>query len=278
MSELTTTSAAGHGRTGPRPLSSMPSSLRVGIISNVRMLATDVDGTLTSGGKLTGQVITTVEALAAARIEVVPVSGRPAGEVQGLCRYLPGVKRALAENGMLEVVPDGPLRWLAAPSDRAWLKSIGETLNREHDAGLSLTPDDFCRVGDVAYERDGRNDAELARLRSIVEAMGAYLVWSNVHVHIAQSIPDKGRGVLFVAGERGLTGEAVATIGDAPNDAGLFMSGRFGLTVGTSDVIPQLEFFPNAPEWVTGASESSGFLELAALLLSVQRNGSVVPF
>jgi predicted mannosyl-3-phosphoglycerate phosphatase (HAD superfamily) len=65
------------------------------------LIATDVDGTLTRAGKLDPAALAAITRLVAAGVAVVPVSGRPAGEVTGLCRYLPGVTRGLAENGLL---------------------------------------------------------------------------------------------------------------------------------------------------------------------------------
>lgn len=233
------------------------------------LVATDVDGTLTRAGKLDPDAISAILRLVAAGVAVLPVSGRPAGEVCGLCRYLPGVTRGLAENGLLEVIPDRPPRWLAAPTDRARLRQVGERLNAEHDARLRPTGDDFCRLGDVAYERDGRDEAELLRLRALAEGMGVHLVWSNVHVHLAEAVPDKGAAVLRLAGELGIDPRGIVTIGDAPNDAGLFVGGRFGATVGTADIVAQREFLPEAPQYVTQAREGAGFVEMAEAVLAL---------
>lgn len=246
---------------GPLPISRLAPPIRPALV------ATDVDGTLTRAGKLDPAALAAIERLVAAGIAVVPVSGRPAGEVAGLCRYVPGVTRGLAENGLLEVVPDRAPRWLRAPTDKARLRRVGERLNGEHAAGLRLTGDDFCRLGDVAFEREGRDEAELVRLRGLAEAMGVHLVWSNVHVHLAEAVPDKGVAVLQLAGEIGVDPRAIVTIGDAPNDAGLFVAGRFGATVGTADIVAQLAFVPDPPQYVTRAREGAGFVELAEALL-----------
>ncbi len=234
---------------------------------DIALVATDVDGTLTRAGKLDPAVLSAITELVAAGVRVVPVSGRPAGEVLGICRYLPGVERGLAENGLLEIVPDKAPRWIESPTDRARLEAIGARLNAEFGAGLQRTGDAFCRIGDVAYEREGRGVEELNRLKQAVTEMGAFLVWSSVHVHIAEAIPDKGVAVLQLARELGVDPRHVATIGDAPNDAGLFVGGRFGVTVGTADVPPQRSSFSALPQFVTAERESSGFLELARAIL-----------
>lgn len=231
------------------------------------LVATDVDGTLTRAGKLDPAALGAILRLVEAGVAVVPVSGRPAGEVAGLCRYLPGVARGLAENGLLEVIPDRAPRWLRTPTDKARLRRVGERLNAEHAAALRLTGDDFCRLGDIAYEREGRDEAELVRLRGLAEAMGVHLVWSNVHVHLAEAVPDKGVAVLQLAEEIGVDPRAIVTIGDAPNDAGLFVSGRFGATVGTADIAAQLAFVPEPPQYVTRSREGAGFVEMAEAIL-----------
>lgn len=236
-------------------------------VAGVTLVATDVDGTLTRGGKLDPGVLGAIRRLVDAGITVVPVSGRPAGEVQGLVRYLPGVRRGLAENGLLEIVPDLAPRWLGVPTDKPRLHRVGAALNAECSAGLRLTGDDYCRLGDVAYERDGRDEPELLRLRRAAEARDVHLVWSNVHIHLAQAIPDKGAALLQLLAELKVPPTQVATIGDAPNDAGLFTPGRFAVTVGTADVLGQLAYFPAAPRLVTAGREADGFCELAELLL-----------
>lgn len=230
------------------------------------VVATDIDGTLTADGKLGPELLATLLGLVRAGFTVIPISGRPAGEVQGLCRYLPGVHFGVAENGLLEIEPEHAPRWLTAPTDAGRLHAVGEHLNREHDARLRLTQDTYCRIGDVAYERDGRDEAELLRLRDLAQAQGVHLIWSNVHIHLAEREPDKGEGLLALLERRGLDPSQVVTIGDAPNDAGLFVPGRFALTVGTADVIPKREWFRALPEVVTAGHEVAGFLELAGRL------------
>ena len=238
-------------------------------MATLAVVATDVDGTLTRGGELGPELLAALVDLRAAGIRVIPISGRPAGEVLGLCRYLP-VDYGVAENGLFEIVPDQPPRWLTAASDPDALRAVGEHLNRELDAGLRPAADAFCRLGDVAYERDDRDETELLRLRTAAEAHGVHLVWSSVHVHLAAETPDKGAGLLTLLDRRNIDPRTVVTIGDAPNDAGLFVPDRFGLTVGTADVLAQTRWFPHLPVCVTAAREVDGFLELAHALLAVR--------
>ena len=127
-------------------------------LRQVELVATDVDGTLTRGGKLPDTVVTAIDDLSRNGIRVMPVSGRSAGEVLGLCRYLPGVGEGLAENGLVEIVPDKPVRALVDRNDRARLKELGQAIAAEAGTVLELAPDEPFRIVDVAYERAGRAD------------------------------------------------------------------------------------------------------------------------
>ncbi len=262
-----------------RPLnSSRWAERRTGEQRRRGQLAPHVAWRLTRGGKHRGAVLAALQRVAPVGVEVVPVSGRPAGEVLGLCRYLPGVTNALAENGALWLRADREVAWLTEIPDSTRLLGWVETLNREHGAALRLTPDSFCRLADVACERETRTQEELEHIAALTSAVGLCCTWSNVHVHFAQDVPDKGEGVMRMLARRetggahaaAFTSQAppleVVTFGDALNDIGLFAPGRFAMTVGTSDLHRLVAHMPHVPDFVTEGREAEGFLELAALL------------
>lgn len=124
---------------GPRALG----SLELERAAAIEVLATDVDGTLTESGKLGAELVAALAGLADHGLAIIPISGRPAGEVLGLCRYLPGVRFGVAENGLLEIEPDVAPRWLDDEPDLAKLVAVGERLNASHGAGLRRTGDAF---------------------------------------------------------------------------------------------------------------------------------------
>ncbi len=81
-------------------MSIAPLSQAARALQAVRLVATDMDGTLTTADRFTATLLQTLEQLAAAEIQVLIVTGRSAGWVSGLVHYLP-IWGAIAENGGL---------------------------------------------------------------------------------------------------------------------------------------------------------------------------------
>ena len=120
----------------------------------------------------------------------------------------------------------------------------------------------------VADSQDRLRREELERLKSLAAQREVHLVWSNVHVHLAARKVDKGEGLLEVLQRDGRDPNEVVTIGDAPNDAGLFVADRFGLTVGTADVVEHREALFALPQYVSQKREADAFLELTDRVLA----------
>src|SRR4051812_16796195 len=78
---------------GPRPVAAAD-------LSRVTQLFTDVDGTLTTRGKLQASTVEALEALREGGFGVVMVTGRPAGWGEAFARTMP-VDAVLCENGAL---------------------------------------------------------------------------------------------------------------------------------------------------------------------------------
>src|SRR5450759_5964254 len=80
-----------------KPFSDFPSL----VLAGIRFLAAAVDDTITSDGKIPSGTVKGFEALEKAGIAVALVTGRPAGWAQALAGYLPGVRIAVGENGLV---------------------------------------------------------------------------------------------------------------------------------------------------------------------------------
>jgi len=119
--------------------------------SNIRLVATDMDGTLTQRGKFSGTLLQALEDLATAGIKVLIVTGRSAGWMSGLSKLLP-IDGAIAFGGGKPIAENGGLFY---PSG--------------HDQPVSLTP-----IVDLETHRQSLavTFAELKILGNLCQDMG----------------------------------------------------------------------------------------------------------
>lgn len=236
-------------------------------LAQVRMLATDIDGTMTTAGRIPLQVLEIWKQAAQMGLRVLLVTGRSAGETLGLARYLPDATWAIAENGARLLIADQPPELLVPPRptehllDVAWRLDLQRTLKPAADA--------FARVGDLAFERDGRTDETVVELQKKARAEGVFLIWSSVHIHLSAHKPDKGAAVLQIARRWDVQPLEIMTIGDSHNDEGLWQAQRFGVTVGTAGV-QHLEL-EHKPEFRTQHAAAQGWQELLAAWILAQK-------
>ena len=71
------------------PLEKITNELAKKQIKNVKLIATDIDGTLTKNGEFSNQLLLTLEKLREHNIQVILITGRSAGWCQGIVNYLP---------------------------------------------------------------------------------------------------------------------------------------------------------------------------------------------
>ncbi|MBI5608076.1 MAG: HAD family phosphatase [Deltaproteobacteria bacterium] len=248
----------------PKSLFSMPPAR----LAQVRVILTDIDGTMTRAGRIPPEVVAMAPKLLKLGVEVLPVTGRSAGEALGLARYLPGVRRAIAENGGALVIPDQPIEELRPAVDRAAMHRAAAELSSKDP--WMLAPCSFARLTDQAWERGGRSDEQLAQLRDNAGEMGLSLTWSSVHIHLTVAHPDKGAAALTVLEREGIDPQHAAAIGDSTNDEGLWVAERFGLAVGTADVQRVWPLLRHRPEFMV-APAADGWLQLCEAVAMVRR-------
>lgn len=243
-------------------------------LKGVEAVFTDVDGTLTSAGRLTSSTLAAVEALVRGGVKVVLVSGRPAGWGEAWARELP-VSGVVVENGGLYFV------WRRSRLHRVYAEREAERLtNRralqrhvaaalKHVPGARLSSDSAYTEVDLAI--DYAEDAALGEqaaiaLEEFLRARGVNAVRSSVHVNCWLGDFDKASTVRrFLKAEwKKPTGRFVY-VGDSLNDAPMFAA--FPLSVGVANVRDVLDVIETKPRYVTKAPEGRGFEELAAAIL-----------
>jgi hypothetical protein len=244
--------------------------------SDVKILFTDIDDTLTDRGLLPDFAYSALFSLVVSGIEVVPVTGRPAGWGDFIAYSWP-VKAVIVENGAAiirrqgdriayEVDPEAdPPERLARFEE---LKRFAASLERP----LPLAADQPYRRWDLAFdynERAGlsRDLAELVADRA--RAIGLHARVSSVHVNVAAGPYSKARAALRYLSSIGfgdpmLYSRAAAFIGDSENDEPMFEA--LPLSCGVANIEESIARMATHPAYVTSAYRSKGFLEFCEFL------------
>jgi HAD superfamily hydrolase (TIGR01484 family) len=242
------------------------------ILSNIRLIATDMDGTLTQNGQFSYQLLRVLEQFQAADLPVLIVTGRSAGWVSGLVHYLP-IVGAIAENGGIFCSKAGnyPV-FLQTIEDvsrhRQQLQTQFERL-RQVFPDLQETPDNRFRLTDWTFDVAGLSSANLKQMADSCKDNGLGFTYSTVQCHIKLLGQDKATGLAQVLHQQfpQLTREQILTVGDSPNDESLFDARQFPHSVGVANVRHYLERLEHKPAWITQAEAGAGFCELADKLL-----------
>ena len=244
---------------------------------NIRLVATDMDGTLTKLGKFTAKLLQALENLAAAGLPVLIVTGRSAGWTSGLAAYLP-VIGVIAENGGLFYPGTGepPLFLISFANiegHRNRLATFFDSLKAEFNQ-IQESSDNRFRLTDWTFDIEGLTPADLQRLSIQCYDRGWGFTYSSVQCHIKPASQDKATGLLQLLSSRFPdflpAGDRVLTVGDSPNDESLFNAQYFPMSVGVANVLEYSSQLAHRPAFVTRAAEGDGFCELAQFLIEAR--------
>ncbi|WP_445635767.1 HAD family hydrolase [Nostoc sp. DSM 114161] len=241
-------------------------------LSNIRLIATDMDGTLTKRGKFTPALLQALEDLATANIKVLIVTGRSAGWVSGLSSLMP-VAGAMAENGGLYFPPGNQKPVVLTPipdlvQHRQQLATTFEKLQTQFPQ-IQESVDNRFRVTDWTFDVATLSEDELQILERLCQQMGWGFTYSNVQCHIKPQGQDKAVGLLQVVREYfpDYSSEEIVTVGDSPNDESLFDRRYFPVSVGVANVLEYADKLQHQPAYITTAAEGDGFCELSSYIL-----------
>jgi HAD superfamily hydrolase (TIGR01484 family) len=254
-------------------------------LAAARGMLVDIDDTLTTDGRLTAAAYAALEALQAAGVVVVPITGRPAGWCDHIARMWP-VDAVVGENGAFYFCHDRAARKLVKRfrDDDATRAANRERLGAVRDRilaevpGTALASDQLYREADLAIDwcEDVPRlpDAAVDRIVAIMRESGMSAKVSSIHVNGWFGAYDKlamtrtlmrERFAVDLDAERG----RYLFAGDSPNDAPMFEF--FPLSVGVANVRRFASRLEHAPAFVTAAESGAGFAELAARLLAARR-------
>jgi hypothetical protein len=251
-------------------------------LSQVRAVFTDVDGTLTTGGKLHSAALKAIEWLQAHGVPVVLVSGRSAGWGECWARQWP-VAGAIVENGglyfawregrLVKVYAEPPAERIR---NRLLLRThVDDALAEVEGTRLSL--DSLYTEVDLAidYAEDAQLDEAAAdELEAFLTSRKVTAVRSSVHVNCWLGSFDKLRAVRsFLKTEWNerleKADERYVYVGDSFNDASMFKA--FPLSVGVANVRDILDRLEHQPAFVTRGREGKGFGEVADSIAKSRR-------
>lgn len=248
---------------------------------NIKYVLADIDDTITTRGKLPASSYSAMWRLHDAGIHVIPVTGRPAGWCDLICRQWP-VSGVVGENGAFAFHMDGDnLKEMCHPeapeptANRTRLDLIARQVYRDVP-GTRPAKDQFSRLYDVAIdfrEEPPYLDLDSARrIRDIFEAAGAHAKISSIHVNAWFGDYDKrSMASLFLLRKFTLDTEdpdqnrAVAYCGDSPNDAPLFAA--FENSIAVANIEQFVDDIEHQPNYVTNGHSAEGFHEFVDLLL-----------
>jgi HAD superfamily hydrolase (TIGR01484 family) len=262
-----------------RSISRIPAS----VCASLKILFCDIDDTITAGGLVTAESFGALWRLHDAGIEVVPVTGRPAGWCDHIARMWP-VAAVIGENGAFYYSYDRHSRKmrrvLLIPEQerregREKLESVRERVLREVPASR-IAADQPFRLNDLAIDFcedvvPPLSREEIDRICAIIEEEGATYKISSIHINCWYGSFDKVSGVSRFLADRGqnFSSEAVqdsiAFIGDSPNDEPLFRAVRHSIAV--ANIRTFLERLSHVPAYITEKESAEGFSEAVQTIL-----------
>ena len=258
-----------------KPFEKFPGYLR----KRIRYILTDIDDTLTINGHITSVVFSAMERLQNAGIQILPITGRPAGWCDHIARMWP-IDGLVGENGAFyfRYDDDKMVRRYVKPEhqrkrDRIKLEKIRQTI-------LQKIPD--CRVAaDQAYrETDLAIDycedvpplsmEKVDRIVGCFHDAGAQAKISSIHVNGWFGDHDKLTTTILLFKELfnvnlNTVKNQVIFTGDSPNDSPMFA--YFPHSVGVANVLHFRGKMDHEPVWVTKQKEGNGFAEMVDILL-----------
>ncbi|MBP9088925.1 MAG: HAD-IIB family hydrolase [Kofleriaceae bacterium] len=244
----------------------------------VRALFTDVDGTLTTDGRIEASTYAALEKLGEAGVPVILVSGRPAAFGHAFMTMTP-VLAAVTENGGVTFVREGKklqkLYGVPAASLPEWRRRMNEaTVDvMAKVPGARLSSDSKYREVDLAIDWNeesslSKPDAETAV--AMLRKAGFSATRSSIHVNFGPPHFDKLSACLGVVRQvLGTDGNDLSQylfVGDALNDAPMF--GGFPTSVGVANIRHWWDELSFKPAYITERPEGAGLREVVEHILA----------
>ena len=245
----------------------------------IQFLLTDIDDTLTDDGRLGPEAYQSLWDLSKNGIQVIPVTGRPAGWCEMIARVWP-VAGVIGENGGFYFRYHNQKmhrHFVFDESTQTKNQTKLETIQKEvltTIPGSAVASDQFCRLMDLAI--DFCEDvprlpkSEVQKIVNVFTKHGAQAKVSSIHVNGWFGQYDKLSQTLnFLKTEFGLSPEKAQALcafsGDSPNDEPMWKYFPHGFAV--ANISEFVNDIKNKPAYVAGLRGGLGFQEIANVIL-----------
>lgn len=262
--------------------SMMPVSLiETKLCKELEFLFTDIDDTITENGKIPTSTIDSIWKLSEAGIQVVPVTGRPAGWCDFIARMWP-VAGVIGENGAFYFSYDEKnrkvIRKYAQSSEeraegRRKLNQLRLRVLKEVP-GCGIASDQDFRIADLAIDFcedvDRLSDDAIKKICSIVEEEGATYKISSIHINCWYGNYDKLTCFNtflkdFAGKDLNQMQDKITFMGDSLNDEPMFKGLRY--TIAVANILQFKEQLKDFPAYITNNKSAIGFKEAVDTIL-----------
>jgi len=249
----------------------------------LRGVFTDIDDTLTQGGRITPEALGALHDLQAAGLQVIAITGRPIGwcwhHVSGEHTPAWPVDAIVAENGAVawncrQQPPHKHYQQTAQrrSDNQTRMQAVAQRILREVP-GAAITRDSGGRETDLTFdcgEFCHLPPERVAQILAILHAEGMQTSVSSIHIHGCYDAFDKWQGAQWIV--QLLNGRTLADeldhwvcIGDSGNDQAMFQGFRH--SVGVANIRRHLATLTHMPHYITRHEHGAGFAEMAQAVL-----------
>ena len=243
------------------------------LAGQIKLVMTDVDGTLTSGdGSFSSKVQEAVRSLEARGIAVGLISGRSLYKLDSFAELLGVSGPIIAENGgVARINKEGKL--LDLGYDQHAAREILEKLGRLYPHSIEDGEWNKQRTVDMVVRIKGINTEELKRYLGDVELLNSGYVF-----HLLPKGINKGstlHKVLERACDGQLSPTEVLVIGDAPTDLSLFEQFPNSVLVPNPSLPSEnMEILLDTARYVSDSAYGEGFAEVAMHIVNSRVYGN----
>ncbi len=247
----------------------------------IKYILTDIDGTLTTDGRISAKTYEMLWRLHRAGFVVIPVTGRTAGWASVAITDWP-VDAIIVESGsVVYYLENGSRKEFVHPSipeDRYGMHEKIKEAAFAANSKIKVSIDQYSRFNDLAfnYAEDEDDKLTFEEAKEILEAVkktGATGNISSIHINTWFGDYDKlPMSLLYLKEHYGVENpkECVIYFGDAANDEEMF--GYFPNSCGVANLMKYSPFMEKLPTYITENEGGEGFCEACELLLTIKEN------